>query len=224
MGIRSGLRTAPARSRAETRKRLLAAATDLFARDGLQAVTSAQIARRARVAAGTFYLHFKDKQALFREIVFEALKQLRQRLDRATAEAGDDFQSAVRARTAEMLAFAEKHRSGVRILFGRDREAQDLGEDVLSRLLPGVEARLRESVVSGRGPHDLHPTVAAQAFVAMWIRVVTWWIEDPRRATREAVIDTLTRLYPGGASGRHVRRAGTRATGDRELGERAMGA
>jgi len=212
MNVRSGSKTAPARSRAATRKRLLTAGTELFARQGLHAVTSAQIARRAGVAAGTFYLHFKDKEALFREIVFEALEQLRERLDRATAEAGDDPQRAVRARTAEMLALAEKHRSAVRILFGRDREAADLGEDVLSHLLPGVESRLRESIASGEGPKDLHPTVAAQAFVAMWTRVVTWWVEDPRRVPREAVIDTLTHLYPGGAAPRRVRGGNTKQT------------
>ena len=198
MNVRPVLKTAPARSRADTRRRLLAAGTDLFARKGLHVVTSAQIARRAGVAAGTFYLHFKDKQALFREIVFEGLAQLRERLDRATAKAGDDPRRAMRARTAEMLAFAEKHRSGVQILFGRDREAADLGEDVLSHLLPEVEAGLRKSIARGDGLPEINSTVAAQAFVAMWTRVVTWWVEDPRRAPREAVIDTLTHLYPGG--------------------------
>jgi len=207
MGADSTLRTAPARSRADTRRRLLAAGTDLFARQGLHAVTSAQVARRAGVAAGTFYLHFKDKQDLFREIVFEALEQLRERLDRATAAAGDDPQRAVRARTAEVLAFAEKHRSGVRILFGRDREAADLGEDVLSHLLPGVEAGLRRSIGRGDGSLGLDSTVAAQAFVGMWTRVVTWWVEDPRRASREVVIETLARLYPGcGGTGRTPQR------------------
>ena len=65
--------SAAARSRADTRRRLVEAGTDLFARDGLHGVTSARIARAAGVATGTFYLHFKDKEALFREIVFAAL-------------------------------------------------------------------------------------------------------------------------------------------------------
>ena len=60
--------TAAARSRRETRRRLVEAGTELFAREGLHGATSAQIARRAGVAAGTFYLHFRDKQDLFREI------------------------------------------------------------------------------------------------------------------------------------------------------------
>ena len=60
------------------------------------------IARIAGVAAGTFYLHFRDKQALFREIVFEALATLEERLQRAT-EGAEDPHEAVR----EMIAFIE---------------------------------------------------------------------------------------------------------------------
>ena len=56
--------TAPARSRADTRRRLLEAAVALFAERGLHGVTSAQIARRAGVATGTFYLHFPDDRFL----------------------------------------------------------------------------------------------------------------------------------------------------------------
>jgi len=220
MSVTTRTNSAPARSRAETRKRLLAAGAALFTRDGLHAATSAQIARRAGVAAGTFYLHFKDKQDLFRAIVFDALEQLRARLDRVTASAGNDPRAAVRARTAEMLAFAEKHRSGVRLLFGRDREAADLSEDVLNDLLPGVEAKLRQSIANGDGPPGLDAKVAAQAFLAMWTRVVAWWIEEPRRAAREAVIETLTALYPAPSGSAHGARTRAVRPARRGPGER----
>jgi AcrR family transcriptional regulator len=177
------------RSRRETRRRLVAAGTELFARHGLHGVTSAQIARRAGVAAGTFYLHFKDKHALFRELVFDALRELRSRQDAAAARAPDPA-AALRARTSELLAVAEEKRSLIRVLFGRSPEAGDLGEQVLDALLPGIEERLRER------PSDLHPGVAAQALVAMVSRVMAWWVEDPSRAPREAVVETLLRLHP----------------------------
>ena len=53
-----------------------------FAEEGLHAVTSARIARRAGVATGTFYLHFADKHVLFEEIAFRGSLYwtLRQRL------------------------------------------------------------------------------------------------------------------------------------------------
>jgi AcrR family transcriptional regulator len=188
--------TAPARSRAETRRRLVEAGTELFAGSGLHAVTSAQIARRAGVASGTFYLHFPDKKALFREIVFEALDRLRERQDRAAASAAD-ARAEYRARTAELLRFAEENRDLVRVLFGRDHPAAELGEDVIERVVPDIESRLRERVAAGAAPTTLHLGAAAQAVAAMTVRVVAWWVEDPTRASREEVVDTLLRMHPG---------------------------
>jgi AcrR family transcriptional regulator len=157
----SDAESAPARSRRETRRRLLEAGTELFARRGLQGATSAQIARRAGVAAGTFYLHFKDKGELFREIVFDALAQLRERQSRAAAEASGGPLEAVRARYRELLDFAEENRNLIRVLFGRGHEAGDLGEDVVDALVPGIEERIRERAELGEAP-ALHPAVARQ--------------------------------------------------------------
>ena len=68
-------------------RRLVASGTQLFASRGLHSVTTHSIARAAGVAAGTFYLHFKDKQALFREIALAAADDLRERLERSTRDA-----------------------------------------------------------------------------------------------------------------------------------------
>lgn len=51
--------------RGDTRGRLLAAAQDLFVSKGFHATRPQDISRAAGVGHGTFYLHFKDKQACF---------------------------------------------------------------------------------------------------------------------------------------------------------------
>jgi AcrR family transcriptional regulator len=186
---------APARSRAETRRRLTAAATELFASEGLHGVTSARIARRAGVATGTFYLHFSDKKELFREIAFAALAELRERQSRAGRDARDTS-AELRARTEELLRFAEEQRSLVRVLFGREQEASYVGEDVLDHIVAGIETRLRERVAAGELPESIHPAVAAQAIAGMTARVVAWWVEDPSRSPREQVIETILRMHP----------------------------
>ncbi len=205
--------SAPARSRAETRRRLVAAATELFASEGLHGVTSARIARQAGVAAGTFYLHFPDKKALFREIAFAALAELRARQNRAAQEAAKaaggrqaakaadprqahDPAEELRARTEELLRFAEERRSLVRVLFGREQEASYVGEDVLDAIVAGIEERLRERAAAGELPAHIHPEATAQAIAGMTARVVAWWVEDPSRAPREQVIETILRMHP----------------------------
>lgn len=187
--------TAPERSRDATRQRLVEAGTELFAAQGLHTTTTVQVARRAGVAAGTFYLHFKDKHDLFREISFAAFASLHERLARASARAGGDPLAVVRGRIEELLDFAEENRSLVRVLFGRGHEAFDLGEDIFDEMVPGIEAGLRKRIAAGEAA-PLDPSVTAQALAAMWSRVVTWWVEDPSRAPRQAVIETLVHLHP----------------------------
>jgi AcrR family transcriptional regulator len=172
------------------------AATQLFAHEGLHGATSARIAQAAGVATGTFYLHFRDKQELFAAIVESALAELRARLRRAIDGAGSDARAQVRARTAELVAFAEDNRSLIRVLFGRRQEAGELAEDVLDALIPGIEESLRARAAAGELDPDLHPGVAAQAIAAMSSRVLAWWVEDPTRASRDELIETLCRMHP----------------------------
>src|SRR5262245_26443980 len=96
------------RSRLATRARLLASGRSLFAERGFHGVTSHDIARAAGVASGTFYLHFADKLALFREVVGEAIAQLRGRLQ-AAYESTSDPQVAVAAHAEALVSFAEEN-------------------------------------------------------------------------------------------------------------------
>ena len=187
--------TAPARSRVETRRRLLEAAIALFAESGLHGVTSAQIARRAGVATGTFYLHFADKEALFREIAFAALAELRARQERASAQATPGSREYLRVRTEEFLTFAAEKRELIRMVFGR-AESAGLADEVREAVVPEIQRWLERRVAEGRAPADLLPAVAAQAHAAVLTRVIAWWVEDPSRATREQVVATLLRMNP----------------------------
>lgn len=187
---------APARSRAATRARLLEAGTELFAAEGLHAVTTARIADEAGVASGTFYLHFKDKQALFRDIVFAALAQLRERQERARAAVATGFGAQLRASTTELIAFAGENRSLISVLFGADHEAVSLGEDVLGAILPDLEASLVERAAAGELPSGLHTAVAAQALLGQTSRVIAWWVEDPSRASQSEIVESLLQMHP----------------------------
>lgn len=190
-----GRTTAPARSRADTRRRLLEAATALFASAGLHGVTSARIAAEAGVATGTFYLHFKDKEELFREIVFAALAELRERT-RLAVDGLADPRAQVRARISELVTFAEQNRNLIVVLFGRGHEAAGVGDEVLDALTPAIADALRARARAGQLPAGIQPSVAAQAIAAMHSRVVAWWVEDPTRATRDELIETLCRMHP----------------------------
>lgn len=185
--------SAGARSRAATRERLIESARALFAEHGLRGVTTHEIAKGAGVAAGTFYLHFKDKRELFREIAAESVAVLRERLEKAVAGARD-VTSLTRAHATAMIDFAEDHRDLVRILFSADADAAAVSADLLDELAGGVAQSRRERQLAGSASPSLDAAVLSQALVGMWARVVAWWAKDPSRARRDVVIETLTRI------------------------------
>jgi len=190
-------RRAPRRVPALTRPRLVAAATELFAEHGLHAVTSAQIARRAGLATGTFYLYFADKLELFRAIVFEALGELRARQDAAGARHASGSREELAARTEEFLDFAEEKRALMRVLFARSAEAAGIADEIVGVIAPAIERRYQGLQTAGAMAHDVHAAVAAQMRAAALVRIAAWWTEDPARAPRADVARTLLSLDPG---------------------------
>lgn len=65
---------------AERRQAIIDAALDEFVARGFAATRLDDVAKRAGVAKGTIYLHFKDKEALFQELIRTALVPLIGRL------------------------------------------------------------------------------------------------------------------------------------------------
>ena len=190
-------KTAAARSRAATRERLLTSARNLFATEGLHGVTTHDIAAAAGVAAGTFYLHFKDKREVFREIAAGALAELQARLD--ATEPGPEVREAhVRAQSASLVDFALENRELMRILFSADSDARVVETDLLDEFAAWIAEGREEAIAAGEMPPELDSRLLSQALVGLWARVLKWWVDDPTRVSRETFIETLTRIQLGG--------------------------
>lgn len=188
-GSKAATERAP-RSQA-TRQRLLEAGRELFAEHGPHEVTSHAIAARAGYASGTFYLHFKDKLALFRELAENAASELEDRL-RALAYDETDAYTIVMSQAEVLVGFAEDQRELLRIMFHPGSEVANIGSGILERLAEGVSQRRRQAVAAGLAQDCFDSDVLAQAIVGMWAHVLAWWAEDPSRASRDAIVDTLT--------------------------------
>lgn len=88
------------RRRAETRARLLNAARDLFAEQGVGATRTGEITERADVAAGSFYNHFEDKDAIVHTLLAEIAEEQGRVVDELTADIDDP---------AAVVSFAHRH-------------------------------------------------------------------------------------------------------------------
>lgn len=175
----------------ETRARLLDAGRQLFAERGVGEVTTHSIAEAAGYASGTFYLHFKDKHALFAEIAEEAVQELESRLI-AVSASKTEVEDIAYGQADALVSFADERRDLLRIVFHPGGDAADLRERILQRLAAGVRQRRQERAAEIGNDPAFDPDVIAQAIVGMWARVLAWWSEDPSRASREDLIRTLT--------------------------------
>jgi TetR/AcrR family transcriptional repressor of nem operon len=78
-----------------TRERILEAASRLFREHGIAAVGLAKIMAEAGLTVGTFYTHFKSKEALLREALLRSLDARHEELEQALH--GADIEILIRA-------------------------------------------------------------------------------------------------------------------------------
>jgi AcrR family transcriptional regulator len=78
-----------------TRERILEAASRLFREHGIAAVGLAKIMAEAGLTVGTFYTHFKSKEALLRQALLRSLDARHAELERGLQ--GADLETVVRA-------------------------------------------------------------------------------------------------------------------------------
>ena len=98
----------------------------------------------------------------------------------------------MRAQVAALVDFAAGNRDLIRILFSPESGAA--GTALLDSLAQSIAEGRRHAIATGEMPREIDAAVLSQALVGLLARVVLWWIEDDQRASRETVIETLTRI------------------------------
>jgi AcrR family transcriptional regulator len=144
---------------AARREAILAAALDEFSAQGFAAARLDDVARRAGVAKGTIYLHFRDKEQLFQELIRAQLKPFAERVEaafkvdlpmpRLGALLVDAFMSQVyvtRRKDVIRLILAEGHRF--------PKLAEFYYREVLSHVISALRDRLRRAREQGEISSD----------------------------------------------------------------------
>lgn len=189
------------RARSEKRDRILAAATQVFARHGFFAAQVADIAREAGVAAGTVYLYFRSKDDLLISI-FE-------RTMRTAIDEGRRVLTQEATPEEHLRRIARLHLSRL----GSDRDLAIVFQIELRHTTKFMErfstTHLREylgvirDVISagqqtGAFSPALNPTVAAKVFFGALDEMATDWVLSRRRYDLEAQADVVVDLVVNG--------------------------
>jgi AcrR family transcriptional regulator len=189
---------APARSsrrddqRRETKRRLVAAAIALVGEVGWRRTTVEQIAERAGVAKGTFFVHFKTKEAVVvtlvqlqigaasaaREAVAARGGSVIERLDAATMTLGTQAAANVELSRAVLVASLES------------REVGSATDAVFGRLIARMTDDAREGIASGelRGPD---PETVASLLMASYLGATLHCTSSPHAKPLAEVLRPL---------------------------------
>ncbi len=186
----------------ETRRLLLEAGLELFVEAGFDRTPASEIANRAGVAVGTLYLHFGDKEGLLREILLQAALKLHDRVLQVYLNPPADPEELARAHIEAMVQYIEEKQAEARFLLGYAVRRNPVSAGVIDSIVAQIEQSIRTGAEWGVYRSDIDPALAARAEANMNLGLLAWWTEDPRRAPREQIIDTLTKFR---ASGLHVR-------------------
>jgi AcrR family transcriptional regulator len=98
-----------ARSRA-TIERILEAAAEAFAQNGVEATTMSEIARRADVVIGSLYQYFSDKPEILKELMTRHYAEVREMLREGLSDVRD-LAGLVAALQTMSAAYFKRHRT-----------------------------------------------------------------------------------------------------------------
>jgi AcrR family transcriptional regulator len=161
---------------AERREAIIEAALDEFVARGFAATRLDDVAKRAGVAKGTIYLHFKDKEALFQELIRTALVPLISRLA-APPPAGGSVRAALEgfAQTFAQEVVTTRRGDIVRLIVAEGARFPSVADfyyrEVVSRGMAGMRALIELGIARGEIPNEalarFPQIVVAPAIVAV---------------------------------------------------------
>jgi len=164
--------------REQRRATILAAALEEFVARGFAAARLDDVARRARIAKGTIYLYFRDKESLFQELVRTMLSPLV-----GTIEAAPLRDVPIRS-VAEMIVdvfiteiYGTRRKDVIRLIISEGPRFPKLAEiyyrEVIARVVPVIRGRLALAVERGELSRDALARFP-QLLVAPALLAVIW--------------------------------------------------
>jgi AcrR family transcriptional regulator len=149
---------------ADQRRRILAAAAELIAKQGYQETTMEEIVRRAKVGYATFYKHYPDKEAAFLALLDAATERTVARVEDAYEREEGPWADRVGAALGVLFEDVAAHPDAARAVLveavAAGSEAAAKHEAALKRLAPllrpGRELNPRQAEL----PESLEETLA----------------------------------------------------------------
>lgn len=158
----------------DTRRRLLDAAERVFGDVGYHDASVVRVAETAGVAAGTFYLYFDSKKAIFDELVRDLNSRVRHAMKESSSQGGTRLEQELLGFQA-YFRFTQEHPALYRII----RQAEFVSPEMLhyhyERLSRGYVEAIAEAAERGEVT-SLDPEVTAFALMGLGELIGMRWI------------------------------------------------
>jgi AcrR family transcriptional regulator len=165
-----GIAERRARHKTSLRRQILDAAREMFARDGYAAVSMRKLAERIEYSPTAIYLHFEDKDDLFRAVCDETFAGLVKRLAKQRRELAADPLACLTAGLHEYIAFGLKHPEHYIVTFMQPMRGDSPAGFAGS---PGDEAFgfLRRAVADCVAARVIRPAPVEETAQVLWMSV-----------------------------------------------------
>ncbi len=187
-----------AEAKVATRRRILEAARDCFAKVGFEAATTREIAAAAGIAAGTLFNYFPAKEAIAMALVAEALGEAQRRFEGRPR--GESLEEDLFALIAAELRSLKPHRAYVRPVLETAlsplAHAEPSGDGEMIRV---EHLETVERLIAARA-HDTPPSpIVLNLYWTLYTGVLAFWAGDssPHQEDTLAVLDHYLRAFVG---------------------------
>lgn len=166
----------------ERRDQIIRIAMERFATQGYHQTKISDIVREAGVAQGTFYWHFKSKEAIASEILLTGREQLLEAIGQGYRKDAGSVEDMVRASEklfTAMFTFAAKNRYFMELLLKgivTEESVQRLVEETRNAVETAFRHNMERAIELGMLPADMNVPLRAALLVGMIEGMISRWL------------------------------------------------
>ena len=177
------------------KKGIIKAAREVFAENSYQGTSIKAVAKKAKVATGTLYLYFTNKESLINMIVDEMFSELLEHIKEERAIYTDGFDK-LQASMEACLKLFTKEKNMAKILLIQVPDVNNAFNsrliEIENELIKLTKEDLDELKTMGRLSGD-DTLVSAMAFVGSFRQVIINWLREEKPENLEEAFATLMR-------------------------------
>lgn len=162
----------------KTREAIFRSAEKVFGQLGFNRATIAEITREARVAQGTFYIHFKSKADLMEGLVRYLSHKIRRELQRVVIQTMDR-RDGERVGILAFLQFIRQHREIYHVIPEAEMVSREVSFEYYTKMSSGYILALKKGIQKGE-IRNLPPITLARSLMG-FIHIIglKWIIWNP---------------------------------------------